>query len=111
MTTSAALSFFAIGAILGAAGQLARVVVGIKKQMDAAKAGGEWFNWKQLIVSLLVGALAGIATALAQYDPSIEITKSLLLGFAGAGYAGADLVEGLFQKWPQSTVGKPALVS
>lgn len=102
MTTSATLSFFVIGALLGASGQLARVVVGMKKQMDAARSGtgeDDWFNTKQLVVSMLFGMLAGVMTALAQYEPTVEITKSLLLGFAGAGYAGADFLEGMFQKW------------
>ena len=115
MTTPATLSFFVIGAILGTAGQIVRVVVGMKKQMDATSTGGtskEWFNAKQLVISLLVGMLAGTAAALAQYEPDIKITKSLLLGFAGAGYAGTDVIEGLFQKWmPQSAPVKPVLVS
>jgi zinc transporter ZupT len=112
MTSSATLAFFAIGALLGATGQLGRVVVGMKKQMDAAdqdSAKKDWFNVKKLVISVLFGMLAGIMTALAQYDASVEITKSLLLGFAGAGYAGADVVEGLFQKWlPQGMAVTPA---
>lgn len=112
MTIPATLSFFAIAALLGAAGQLARVVVGMKKQMEMPRTGKgseEWFNVKQLVTSILFGTLAGITTALVQFDPNVEITKSLLMGFAAAGYTGADVLEGLFQKWlPQGASLKRA---
>ncbi len=56
-----------IGILVGAAGQSARVIVGIKKELDAAsKTGAKWDDWfdsRQLVVSLLLGGVAGIACA------------------------------------------------
>ncbi len=101
MGTAQALAFIALGALLGAAGQAARAIVGIKKAMDDAQTAKrtDWFDPKQLGVSFIIGAVAGIVAAVAQYDPNIAVTKSVLLGFAGAGYAGADFIGGALQKW------------
>jgi len=105
MTNAETLALVGLGAAMGATGQIFRAVVGIKKQMDDAGAlspprtAKEWFNGKQLFVSLLLGACAGVVAAVTQYEVDLKISKELLLGFAGAGYAGSDFVEGLFQKW------------
>jgi len=104
------LTFVALGALLGAAGQGLRAVVGIKKELDEArdaKSAGtpvpNWFNGKELGVSLLLGAIAGILAAIAEYAPDVEISKDLLFGLAGAGYAGSDFINGLMQKWLPKT--------
>jgi len=105
-----ALTFIGLGAIVGGLGQGARAAIGIKKELDSRQS--QWFNGKELGVSFLLGAVAGAVAALVQYGPNVEITKEMLLGFAGAGYAGADFVAGLMQKWvPGSGAasGRPGL--
>jgi hypothetical protein len=37
--------------------------------------------------------------AVLKYAPNIQVTKELLLGFAGAGYAGADFIGGIMESW------------
>jgi len=102
MTTIEVLGLVLLGAFLGAAGQGARVIVGIKKEVSKAKAQAttkaDWFDSHELGVSFVLGAVAGITAALAQYEPDLQITKSLLLAFAAAGYSGADFIGGLFKK-------------
>ena len=99
------IALVGLGALLGAAGQCCRVIVGIKKEMDEAKAAkaagktGPWFNGKELGISLLLGATAGALAAVVVFESEVQITRSLLFGFAGAGYAGADFIGGLMDKW------------
>jgi hypothetical protein len=105
MDTAQTLALLALGGLLGAAGQGLRVVVGIKKEIDRAnlesprKTAGDWFDGKELGISFLLGAVAGILAAASQYAPDLVITRDLLFGFAAAGYAGADFIGGLMQKW------------
>jgi hypothetical protein len=104
MDTAELLGFLLVGALLGAAGQGARVVVGLKKERAAARANSrgvrDWFDSHELAVSFILGAVAGIAAAVTQYDANVEITKSMLMGFAGAGYSGSDFFSGLFKRSP-----------
>jgi hypothetical protein len=104
MNTTELLGFLLVGALLGAAGQGARVGVGLKKERAAAKAAAkgvrDWFDSHELAVSFILGAVAGIAAAVSQYEPHVEITKSLLMGFAGAGYSGSDFFSGLIKRSP-----------
>ena len=78
-------------------------MVGLKKEIVAARAEGkkvgEWFDGKEMLISFVLGAVAGVLAAIWQYDANVQITRSLLLGFAGAGYAGADFISGLMDKW------------
>ena len=97
MAAIQALTFIGLGALLGAVGQGVRAVVGIKKELDSRQP--EWFNGKELGMSFLLGAVAGCVAALSQYEPNIPISKELLIGFAAAGYAGADFLAGLMQRW------------
>lgn len=103
MDAGQTLTFIALGALLGAAGQGARVVVGLKKEIVAARAAAkpvdQWFDGRQLLVSFVLGALAGVLAAVWQYGSDVRITRSLLLGFAAAGYAGADFIGGLMDRW------------
>ncbi len=101
MGISDTLALIALGAVLGAAGQGVRAVVGVKKALEAAQGSSRagWFDGRRLGYSLLLGAVAGVVAAVAQYQPGIVVTRSLLLGFAAAGYAGADFVSGAFGRW------------
>ena len=107
MDAAQTLAFVALGALLGAAGQGVRAVVGIKKEIDDAKKEQktvkDWFDARELVLSIILGAVAGILAALTQYDPKVEISKNLLFAFAAAGYSGADFIGGVMQKWLPST--------
>jgi hypothetical protein len=100
---SQTLSFLVIGVLLGGTGQVARAIVGIKKEMDAAsattpaKSWNDWFNGKQLAVSLLLGAVAGLLASAAMLGA--EIDRKFLLGCIAAGYAGSDFIEGFMTKY------------
>jgi phosphate/sulfate permease len=145
-----ALAYVALGVLLGATGQLMRVVVGLKKELDEApkiaekkkeldeknkklderieeldekikakedkeslmkekelfirdkellfkeKEVLEWFNWKQLLVSLLiaflVGGIAGVLGAIMMVGETI--TKEFMVTLIAIGYAGTDFIEG-----------------
>lgn len=96
------LCFLLIGTLLGAAGQIARATVGLKKEMDAAaiatpkKNWDEWFDARQLLVSILLGAVAGLLASVAMMGADID--KKFLLGCITAGYAGSDFIEGFMSK-------------
>lgn len=103
MDTTHTLTFVALGALLGLAGQGVRAVIGIKKEIDdpknANKTVNEWFDGKEMTISFILGAVAGILAALTQYASNVELTKNLLFGFVAAGYSGADFIGGFMQKW------------
>jgi len=103
MDATHTLTFIALGALLGAAGQGVRAAVGIKKEIaDAAqqnKPVSEWFDAKELTLSFVLGAVAGIVAAIAEYSPEVVITRDILVAFLVAGYAGADFISGMMQQW------------
>jgi hypothetical protein len=105
MDMAQTLALLAIGGLLGAAGQALRVIIGIKKQIDDARAASppktaaDWFDGKKLGISFILGAVAGLLAAVSQYSADLTITRELLMGFAAAGYAGADFIGGLMPRW------------
>jgi hypothetical protein len=110
-TASGLLSFVVLGVVIGAAGQSARVVVGIKAEMDKAGADGkkwdEWFDGKQLIVSLMLGGIAGLIYSISLMGAAVD--KQFLIGGLAAGYAGADFIEGFMTRFlGNSSVPSPA---
>lgn len=91
--------FILLGAFLGSAGQCARVVVGVKKKSDIADKGTkikDWFDLKQLLISIIIGAVAGIIGAISLLGE--EIDKQLLITLMAIGYAGTDFIEGFMKK-------------
>jgi hypothetical protein len=108
MVEGSALDWFqliGLAALVGAGGQSARVIVGIKKLNDAASlesnAGadtGSLVIASKLFISLLIGAIAGTLAAVATMDPGAKFTAQQLAGLAAAGYAGADFIEGFMQR-------------
>lgn len=100
MDAATALVYVILGAFLGAAGQGARAVVGIKKSHDkmttSEDAKGEWFDPKRLTVSLMIGGIAGSLGATLLLGA--EIDKQFLLAMIAAGYAGTDFIEGFMRK-------------
>lgn len=93
-----------IGMLLGSIGQIARAAIGIKKENDKADAStkiAQLIDGRQLAISLLYGAAAGgLAALLMDTNKLALITtdKSVALAIIGAGYAGADFLEGIITK-------------
>ena len=94
MDTYTVLNYLILGALLGAAGQGARVIVGLKKLHDMQAFKSE-FSGVQLIISLVIGAVAGILASVALIGQPVD--RKLLLGLVAVGYAGADFIEGFMQ--------------
>lgn len=90
------LEFIILGIILGAVGQGARAVVGMKKQYD--RGPRNWFNGWVLITSLMIGGIAGAFGAITLLDNREVIDKQTLLTLVTIGYAGTDFIEGFMKK-------------
>jgi Na+/H+ antiporter NhaC len=93
---------------LGLLGQSLRVLIGIKKQIQAHKdAPGDysWFSMPELLISLLisipVGVISGLALNVVNSLPAdlSSINAAFILSMIAAGYAGTDLIEGLLAKY------------
>lgn len=90
------LAFIALGGLLGAIGQGVRAVVGIKKMLDAGTMDD--FRWPILGVSLLIGFVAGALAMIGLDVIGSALTKTAMLGVVGAGYVGADFIEGFMRR-------------
>jgi hypothetical protein len=93
------LLLIALGGVAGALGQVGRVIVGLKKLATEAKDSGkscsDLIEPARLVVSIIIGFTAGAFSALLAQDvKNPEVTLQQILAFAGAGYAGADFIEG-----------------
>ncbi len=103
-----------LGGIAGALGQIARVIVGLKKLSEEAAAAGkpcnELLEPARLAMSVAIGFTAGALAALLAKDATDPtITFQQVLAFAGAGYAGADFIEGAMRSAvPSSAAGTAA---
>jgi hypothetical protein len=100
------LIVIALGAAMGLLGQGIRVVVGLKKANDEAAAQkktlSDVFQPSTLLISLLIGAIAGAVAAVSTFttpDAMKVIKPETLFALAGAGYAGADFLEGFMAKF------------
>ena len=95
-----------LGAILGAAGQGIRVILGLKKVYDEAlntnKAASDLLEYKQVALSLVigfgVGAVCGVLAVVGADSP--DFSKSEIILFISSGYAGTDFIEGFVKKYP-----------
>jgi hypothetical protein len=106
MEIGVAILYIVLGIILGAVGQGARAIIGVKKAADEAAAkcqtkSDEWFDVKRLMFSLIVGGIAGCLAAIVLIESPVN--KELLLGLVAAGYAGTDFIEGLMSKYTPPT--------
>lgn len=94
-----------VGGILGMVGQGIRAIVGLKKVSDAAKEAGkgmgEEFKPATLVVSLVIGFVAGVLgiVSLDMGDEGV-VDKATILTLLGIGYAGTDFIEGFIRKYP-----------
>ena len=81
MTVCEITLFLLLGAFLGVVGQVARVVVGLKKNIDKSSQGEswDWFNAKQLIISIMIGGAAGTLAAISLLGEEVGKHKRYLL--------------------------------
>lgn len=87
-----------LGGVMGMIGQGIRMVVGIKKLQDRTEQYGEVFETSKLVLSLLIGFIAGALAALVLVQNTSVDTK-VLMGLMAAGYAGTDFIEGFARKY------------
>ncbi len=110
------LSLILIGAILGIVGQGLRMIVGLKKLNDMSESREHFnnqFDRKKLLLSLIyafvIGAIGGVLMAIDSLDKTWD--KSTIIAIIGAGYAGADFIEGFLSKnFPSSRGSAPTRV-
>ena len=106
------LSLILVGGLVGAVGQSARTIVGLKKVYDEADAKNvpvsTLIDPMRLVVSLLIGFTAGVLAALSMQINYNDINSSSLLGIAAAGYTGGDFIEGIMSRYLPGTAPKPA---
>lgn len=96
------LNLLALGALLGAAGQVIRQIAGFKKLLDEnpGESFGGLLDATRIVVTLLIGAVAGILAVFVVDMPPLDkpIQAQILVGLMTAGYAGADFVESFMKR-------------
>lgn len=101
------MQLIGLGCLLGALGQGIRAIVGLKKMSDgtsgSGKSVGDVIDGGRLLTSLLIGAIAGALAAigLVGVDGSsghVIVTAAQVSALIGAGYAGADFIEGFMNR-------------
>lgn len=97
--------FIITGGLLGAIGQVIRMLVGLKKLRDdqtkpQALEGApvEQFSTNRLVLSLVIGFVAG-AVALLVKHPSGDYTTEFIFTVIATGYSGTDFIEGVFNTY------------
>jgi len=110
MSTGQTLLLLLLGAGLGFFGQGVRAAVGLKTLADYANgpapSENDVFNAARLLISLVIGTLAGMAAAISYVlagGKAGEISPDQLLAFAGAGYVGTDIIEAFIAKYFDQT--------
>lgn len=107
------LTLVSFGALLGAVGQMLRVVPGLKKLNDESQSTGvdprTAFSSAKLFVSLLIGALAGVLGAISlSIKPDDALNSGVIVQLMAIGYAGSDFIEGFMQKHLPGSGAAPA---
>lgn len=111
------LHLILLGGIMGLMGQGVRVIIGLKKLNDevgskasAALATGDTqpktsdsIDVSRLLVSLLIGFIAGALAALTLNLPLANGDTKPLFAFMAAGYTGTDFIEGIMSRYLPTT--------
>lgn len=90
-----------LGGVVGALGQVVRMVVGFKKLHDATSGVigiGDMVATHRLLVPLGIGFVAGALAAASTITDLGHISGQQILAIAAAGYAGADFIEGFMSR-------------
>jgi hypothetical protein len=109
MTAVAWLQIVLLGIILGAVGQGARTIVGLKKlndYNDDATPMSALIDWIRLLISFMIGGVAGAFAAITLVSDIAKVPLEQLFAIAAAGYAGSDFIEGFITRI-SGAQGKP----
>jgi predicted chitinase len=100
VNSSSALSILLLCGLMGLLGQGARAAVGLRTMTTAASSAPSEqteFNAAYLLISLMIGFIAGVLGGLAvglSHFQQIDLNNAkALIGIAVAGYAGTDFIE------------------
>lgn len=107
MTAAELLPVLALGALLGAVGQVLRSIAGLKK-LKEDPAGK--FDPMQLLMSVIIGAAAGVigvVTLEMTAAAGAKMTTQDIITVIAAGYTGADFIEAFITKNMSSGGGLP----
>jgi hypothetical protein len=95
------LQIVALGILLGAVGQGARTIVGIKKLNDYADEttpARAMIDGIRLFISFGIGGVAGAFAAITIIKDLATVPPEQLFAIAAAGYAGSDFIEGFISR-------------
>ena len=110
------MQLIGLGGVMGAVGQVIRMIVGLKKLNDAASNSTTSMTAmvepSRLFVSIVIGAVAGALAAIGLAGDLSHVSTQQLLALAAAGYAGCDFIEGFMSRVasaPGAPAGQPAV--
>jgi hypothetical protein len=95
------LEVVSLGILLGALGQGARAIVGLKKLSDYSDDKNPLstlIDGVRLLISFGIGGVAGAFGAITLITDLSKVPSEQLFAIAAAGYAGADLIEGFITR-------------
>jgi hypothetical protein len=96
------LQIICLGGLMGAIGQGARTVIGLKKVNDAAASSAvsasDLFTASRILVSFAIGFIAGAVAAITIIKSIANVSPEQLFTISAAGYAGADFIEGAISR-------------
>ena len=105
------MQLIGLGAMLGALGQAIRSIVGLKKLNDAVSNStatvSQVIEPSRLVTSLAIGAIAGSLASVSLIDNIHAVASAQIAALLGAGYSGADFIEGFMSRATPSP-GTPA---
>ena len=95
------LEVVCLGIVLGALGQGARTIVGLKKlndYSDDADSTTALIDGVRLLISFGIGGVAGAFAAITLITDISKVPSEQLFAIAASGYAGADFIEGFITR-------------
>lgn len=102
METAKLIENLLLGGILGFLGQGIRAVAGLKKLSgDGGQGTSSDFDTRRMLVSLLLGFIAGALGIISFMDEAgeIELDQKMVLTLIGVGYSGVDFIESFLTKY------------
>jgi hypothetical protein len=101
MTAVQWLEVACLGILLGALGQGARTIVGLKKLYDYSSDTNSMsalIDGARLLISFGIGGVAGAFASITLVKDVSSVPAEQLFAIAAAGYAGADFIEGFITR-------------
>lgn len=96
------MQLLGLGAMMGALGQAIRAIVGLKKVNDAVSNStakvSDVIEPARMVTSLVIGAIAGSLASVGLISDIHAVTSAQIVALLGAGYSGADFIEGFMSR-------------